>query len=281
MMKKISVVLPFYNEERCIDKCLGSIILQLRRKDELIIVDDGSIDASNEKVSNFLLTSSFICKVQYIRQLHQGPAIARNFGASKSRGQILLFLDADMILGQNFIKRICLPISLGYEVGTFTQNEYVANLENTWARLWDKFTFDNDGKRTTPTNKRREFVFRAVDAAVFKKVGGYTSSGVSDDASVLRKYGKKAVAVKHAVCYHYNPASLKEVFISARWAGRDSKNKGKPILLLAFFPPWSLVKSGFKLVFEHNLRIFLFKLIYDLSFFIGLVDINIRGVHVK
>ena len=84
----ITVVVTCYNQGRFLSESLGSILNQNRRPDEILLVDDGSTDNTRDEVRR--------CpEVVYIRQENSGLAAARNTGLRQSRGDLLVFLDAD------------------------------------------------------------------------------------------------------------------------------------------------------------------------------------------
>lgn len=89
----ISVIIPVYNGERFLAEAIGSVLGQTLPPDEVIVVDDGSIDASTEIVARIKTTSSV--PIQLIQQSNQGPAAARNAGLQRAAGSFIAFQDAD------------------------------------------------------------------------------------------------------------------------------------------------------------------------------------------
>ncbi|SDQ14597.1 Glycosyltransferase involved in cell wall bisynthesis [Carnobacterium viridans] len=87
----VSVIVPVYNVELYIEECLKSIIKQNYQMLQIIIVDDGSTDTSNQKVKTFLLDS----RVQLIQQENKGLSSARNSGLKAAIGKYVLFVDSD------------------------------------------------------------------------------------------------------------------------------------------------------------------------------------------
>jgi glycosyltransferase involved in cell wall biosynthesis len=84
----VSVVIPTYNYAHFIGEAIESVRAQTYRNFEIIVVDDGSTDETEQVVSGFP-------RVRYLRQQNQGIAGARNTGLRASRGEMLVFLDAD------------------------------------------------------------------------------------------------------------------------------------------------------------------------------------------
>ena len=154
---KISVIIPFYKNISHLEKCLNSLFKQTYIDMEIVLINDG-----NEKFSISDCRLSFIKNLKIFEQTHQGPAVARNLGASKARGSILVFVDADMAFDKNFIKELTSPIEKGETKGTFSKNEYTANWKNIWAKYWN-YSFGLKDKRKIPINYPDTApVFRAI-----------------------------------------------------------------------------------------------------------------------
>jgi len=98
-MKKflLSVIIPMFNSEKTIGKCLDSIYNSdyPRKGYEVIVVDDCSTDDSAKFVRRYP------CKLIRLNK-NKGPAAARNIGAKESKGDILIFVDSDVLIGKNF-----------------------------------------------------------------------------------------------------------------------------------------------------------------------------------
>lgn len=86
-----SVIIPVYNREKVISKCIKSVLNQTFENWELILVDDCSIDNSIQKISEFK-----DIRIRLLRNNHnRGPAFSRNLGIKESTGLIISFLDSD------------------------------------------------------------------------------------------------------------------------------------------------------------------------------------------
>lgn len=88
----ISIVVPIYNSEKYLEKCLDSILHQTYRNLELICVDDGSTDHSAEIVKQYALKDS---RVSFYEKESKGVSAARNYALEKCRGEYVLFVDSD------------------------------------------------------------------------------------------------------------------------------------------------------------------------------------------
>ena len=89
---KVSVIIPIYNAEKYLCKCLDSVLRQSMRDIEVICVDDGSTDLSKDILQRY---AKFDSRIIIIEQENQFAGIARNRGMEVARGEYLIFLDAD------------------------------------------------------------------------------------------------------------------------------------------------------------------------------------------
>jgi glycosyltransferase involved in cell wall biosynthesis len=96
----VSVIIPTYNRAKLLNDALESIYRQTYRKIEVIVVDDGSEDGSQEVVKKWQIKSHEENEftVKYILQSNQGPSAARNRGLLYAKGQYIQFLDSDDLL---------------------------------------------------------------------------------------------------------------------------------------------------------------------------------------
>ncbi len=101
-MKKetlISIIIPAYNVEKTISKCLDSILNQTHNDLEIIIIDDGSVDTTFEICNKY---SSKDKRVNVFKIKNHGVSFARNLGLSKSTGNYICFIDSDDIVHPQF-----------------------------------------------------------------------------------------------------------------------------------------------------------------------------------
>lgn len=88
----LSVIVPVYNVERWINRCIESIINQTYRKLEIILIDDGSTDSSGNICDEFQMMDN---RVVVYHKNNEGSAIARNYGIEHCRGEYVTFVDSD------------------------------------------------------------------------------------------------------------------------------------------------------------------------------------------
>ena len=101
MNKMVNVIVPVYNCEQYLEKCIDSILGQTYKNLEVIIINDGSSDSSYEIAENF---SKHDQRIKLINQENKGVSAARNRGLENSRGEYVLFVDADDYIENNMIE---------------------------------------------------------------------------------------------------------------------------------------------------------------------------------
>jgi len=276
---KVSVIIPTYNEEDNVYKCIETMLNQTYSNFELIIVDDGSADKTVEIVKSFK-------KVKLFKQNHEGPGIARNLGTKHSQGEILIFVDADMEFPKDYIQNSIKPILEGKSWGTIHYMEKIANKNNFWARCWGPVVpLDKDGKG---------LIYRTITKKKFLEYGMFDpKEGYADDQSIMKKSGVKAEPSK-AWCYHNNPDSAKEVFLQSRWIGNSYGLflLDVPLINLLFllftYPLVYLlmVQKSLKIIFrEKSVKYLFYSILFSLvayhGRFIGMVGRVFGGKKVK
>ena len=103
----ISVIVPTFNREKILKKCLESLVLQSYPKDcfEVIVVDNNSRDCTAVFVLDFIKNHPEI-HIKYIKEIEQGLVHSRHSGMKASRYSLLSFTDDDAILSPNWLKEI-------------------------------------------------------------------------------------------------------------------------------------------------------------------------------
>lgn len=105
-MPKISIIIPVYNAEKHIEKCLDSLMIQtIKEKIEIIIINDGSTDNS-EKVIKGYIEKHGVDKIKYYSKKNEGVAKARNFGIEKATSNYIFFVDSDDYISEQTIEKI-------------------------------------------------------------------------------------------------------------------------------------------------------------------------------
>ena len=100
-MKSVSIIVPIYNAQIYLEKCISSILSQSYKDFELILVDDGSKDESGKICDKWQKKDE---RIVVIHQENQGVSSARNEGLKRASGTFITFADADDIMKQNYLE---------------------------------------------------------------------------------------------------------------------------------------------------------------------------------
>jgi glycosyltransferase involved in cell wall biosynthesis len=136
---KVSIITPVFNSEKYVAETIQSILNQTHKNIELIIVNDGSTDKSEEIIHSF--TDE---RILYFKQENKGQVAASNFGLSKATGNYIKFFDADDIMNTSHIEIQLKKIDgrvdaiASCEWGRFYDNNPMSaifNAEPVWKRM--------------------------------------------------------------------------------------------------------------------------------------------------
>lgn len=107
MNELISIIVPVYNAQIVLDRCVESIINQTYRMWELILINDGSTDSSGAICDNYAENDS---RIRVVHKENGGVSSARNYGLKEARGEYVTFIDADDWIESTYLKDL---LSLG------------------------------------------------------------------------------------------------------------------------------------------------------------------------
>lgn len=182
---QVSIIIPTYNEEEYISNCLVSIQNQDFKDYEIIVVDNGSFDRTCEIVKLFR-------KVKLLTQTEiKSPGPSKNLGANNSKGDILLFIDADELIYDGYIQKLIKPIL------------------NNKCKATIPYHNDNGVKIVFG-----EGIFRAIKKSYFK--GFDVKKGYADDKV---EYLKKDIMQVEVPLFHMTNKTLKKTFYKGEWIG--------------------------------------------------------------
>lgn len=99
----VSIIIPVYNAEKHIKKCLDSILAQSDGRWECVVVDDGSVDDSPRICDAYMKMDS---RIRVFHQKNQGVSSARNLGIREIRGEYICFVDSDDSVGPYYVEHL-------------------------------------------------------------------------------------------------------------------------------------------------------------------------------
>ena len=110
----LSVIIPCYNDEKYIDECISSVLGQNIKNVEIILVDDASTDDTYDICKAYERLYSFIKLIHHSK--NEGQESARNDGLSIAKGNWILFLDGDDLLGENSVNSVLTHIDESIDI---------------------------------------------------------------------------------------------------------------------------------------------------------------------
>jgi glycosyltransferase involved in cell wall biosynthesis len=230
-MPEISVIIIAMNEERYIGHLLQSLSPQLKKGDEIILIDSNSKDRTRE------IALEYKCKVYQIQP--SGIAPAKNLGARKARCEIMAFLDADCVVSPDWLERIRKHFSekrysaiAGLDLYT-CENPLRRRVYNVYSKLVyliARISYALGGKPWLPANNL------ATYKKLFLDIGGYANI-VCEDAELMNRWPRAArVYYDYEMIVHFSDRRFKkEGFVKTlflwlvadirAWSGRGNKAK--------------------------------------------------------
>lgn len=220
---KLSIIVPCYNSEKYIDECLSSVISFMDNEVELVIINDGSTDSSEQIIFNKISQYTHL-NILYVKRENGGLSKARNHGISLSSGEYVAFLDADDFLNSQFYNEIKPIISLSnYDLIEFDTLKF----ENSHPDIKNEIKTSNFSGAVKITayhdlmpvfNNKKWFAWsRVYRSTLFKEVGIHYPAGIlyEDMATTPFLYleSKNIYSInKTLIHYRVNETSITQTF---------------------------------------------------------------------
>ncbi|MCW6038490.1 glycosyltransferase [Spirulina subsalsa FACHB-351] len=213
-----SVVIPTYNRQPILEKCLRALEAQRLRENspvegyEIVVVDDGSEDGTWEWLGANLDSLPHV--VRFARD-HQGAAAARNFGVEQAKGEIIIFIDSDLVVTEVFLEAHGMALQRG-------QEEQGNDRIFTYGAVINTCNFEHPTAEPYKITDFSAAYFATGNVAIAKK--WLRQAGLFDTAFQqygwedlelgvrLKKLGLKLIKCPQAVGYHWHPPfSLQQI----------------------------------------------------------------------
>ena len=206
----ISVVIPTYNRRSILEKCLQALEYQDPSGEienyEVVVVDDGSSDGTPDWLRQ---NAASFPHVRLVEQQHGGPAEGRNRGVDHAKGDVIVFIDSDLVVTSSFLACHSRALSRRW-------NQQGNRLCFTYGAVINTANFDQP---TAERHKLRDLSWAyfatgnvAIDRDVLERSGlfdlGFRLYGWEDLelGERLRQMGVELVKCPEAVGYHWHPA---------------------------------------------------------------------------
>jgi glycosyltransferase involved in cell wall biosynthesis len=241
----ISIIVPAFNEERMIGRCLVSLVSQdfPRKAFEVIVVDNGSTDRTVEIARSFSNSLNLLV----LNQPGTHISALRNLGVPASRGEFLAFLDADCIAPKIWLRNALerLAAGDGGVIGSF----YTIPAGSSWvARVWygDFPALKQGSVSYVPSGTL------LVSRSVFSKVGGFdVTMETSEDFELCRRISTAGYSVRGdaalSTVHLGTPQTLTAFYHKQRWHGNGVRQAISREKLCHAFSK-TLLQTGFFLI---------------------------------
>lgn len=213
-----SVIIPTYNRQPILEKCLRAMEQQVLPPDsavtgyEIVVVDDGSTDTTLTWLHDH---AAALPHVRLFQQDHQGPAIARNLGVSVAQGDTIIFIDSDLVVLPDFLHHHATALNGAYAA---RGNDRVF----TYGRVVNTCNFEDPTSEPFKVTDYSQAFFATGNVAIarhwLEKAGLFDTQfqlyGWEDlELGVrLKNLGLALVKVPAAVGYHWHPPfSLEQI----------------------------------------------------------------------
>lgn len=164
----VSIIIPVYNGKENLDICLKRIIDSTYKNYEIIVVDDCSSDGSCDIARRYTKNVIRLNK-------RSGPAMVRNAGSQMAKGEILVFIDADIFVMDDTLSRIVDFLNENKHIdgvtGLYTEQSPMLNFCSRYKHLYLRYKFNNMPDFVSVPNT----AILAVKADSFRKVRGFNS----------------------------------------------------------------------------------------------------------
>ncbi len=213
MNRLVSIIIPIYNAERYLDRCIKSCITQTYDNIEILLVDDGSSDSSKDVAQRYKEQDN---RIRCHQKQNSGVSDTRNMGIANARGEYLMFLDADDALQPDCCARLLEAMSeetdlvvCGYTTGidsflpqnaAYGRSEFAELIQSTshcnclyvcWNKLYRKDKILTDFPPNVSFGEDSMFVFQYLancENVVTIDYVGYRYTVVGNAGSAMKKF---------------------------------------------------------------------------------------------
>jgi cellulose synthase/poly-beta-1,6-N-acetylglucosamine synthase-like glycosyltransferase len=248
---KLSLLIPCFNEEKSIEACIQSCLLQTRKFDEIIFIDDCSTDGTSDILASFSTLGHII--VKRTPQNSGNKSTAQEFGLQFVTGDVVVTTDADTILDSHFAQEI---------EWSFIHEEVIAvsgqvkSLSYNWLTLCRAFDYTMGQRINKLAQSYLDYIFIIPGAAsafrteFFRKYVKFDHDTITEDLDFtykLHEENLKVIYNSKAISYTEDPTTLPSYINQIRrWLGGG----------------WQNLMKHFGIVFSGPVRAFELSLIY-------------------
>ena len=253
-----SFIVPVYNRPNEIDELLQSMIaMQYERSYEIVIVEDGSTETSEEVIKAYKDTLS----ISYYQKPNTGPGDSRNYGMRKAKGNYFIILDSDVILPEDYLLRVTDFLTKNYVHcygGPDDAHQSFSNLQKSISYSMTSYltTGGIRGRKNILGKFQPRSFNMGLSKEAFEASGGFGDIHPGEDPDLtirLWKLGYETVLISDAKVFHKRRISWKKFYIQVHKFGlvRPILNKWHPhtAKVTYWFPIVFLISAAFSVVF--------------------------------
>jgi len=241
---KISLLIPAYNEEKTIARCIEACLSQTRRLDEIIVVNDSSTDDT----ANILRSFGKTITVLKTPQNGGNKSYAQEFGMKFVTGDVVVMTDADTIIAPDFVERVESIFVNNAEVHAVAG--YIKSMKHNWITACRELDYivGQDLHKSAQAKINSILVIPGCAAAfrvkTFRKYITFDHDTVTEDLDFTYKLHQNNLQIhfdRKAIVYTQDPSSL-SAYINQmrRWIGGGWQNAAKHWKLIASRPGHAL-----------------------------------------
>ena len=156
-MELVSVIVPIYNVEKYLERCIESIRKQSYTDIEIILVDDGSSDGSSDICDKYIEKDN---RISVLHKKNGGLGDARNVGVEKAKGKYILFIDSDDRIHEKLVEETVKEAEKNQaDIVIF---DYIG--EEMDGQLSDRFTFDFPERKVINASEQKNLIMNSCSA---------------------------------------------------------------------------------------------------------------------
>lgn len=205
MSVSISVIIPVYNAERFLGRCIDSILSQTFHDFELLLIDDGSTDNSLELCNDYALNDQ---RIAVFHQPNGGVSSARNHGIRKAKGKHIVFIDSDDWVDPDYLETV-----IPKKDEQLCCCSFLVEDNKSYGHDWNVLLTDTDDTTTALSENLTNFSFCSVTCKTFLRsiitqhdVHFHTDISQCEDAMFVFDYicaCKCDIRTQSKATYHY------------------------------------------------------------------------------
>lgn len=240
-----SVIIPLYNRPQEIDELLQTLTLQTYKQFEVLIIEDGSVNAAEHIVNSY----KDRLEISYYFKPNEGQGFSRNYGFERANGNYFIIFDSDCLIPENYLQLVnnhILEHQLDAFGGPDSAHQSFTPIQKAISYSMTS-PFTTGGIRGNKKNLGGVFHPRSfnmgISRTVWEKVGGFILTRLGEDIEYsirIHSSGFKIGLIPEAVVYHKRRTSFAQFYKQLHFFGRARINIYKifpsELKLVHFFP---------------------------------------------